>query len=184
MLPFCNAQLINYFVLRNTVDGMPANDMKAIDSSALNLFLCGHVQDVKVCTDHHLVIQANCVPEMRKDRIYKLHLQLDSVSSEIISARCGCPAGKGPHASCKHVAALCYALVEFNRIRQLPDFQTCTDKLQEWNRPRPKKLDIIPVADLSSRRQEILKREKKETHLVPVVMTLGHQSTAASVWRL
>ena len=76
-LPFCNAQLINYFVLRNTVDGMPANDMKAIDTSALNLFPCGHVQDVKVCTDHHLVIQANCVPEMRKDRIYKLHLQLD-----------------------------------------------------------------------------------------------------------
>ena len=42
-LSFCNAQLINYFVLRSTVDGMPANDMKAIDSSALNLFLCGHV---------------------------------------------------------------------------------------------------------------------------------------------
>ena len=107
------------------------------------------------------MIQANCVPEMRKDRIYKLHLQLDSVSSEIISARCGCPAGKGPHVSCKHVAALCYALVEFNRIRRLPDFQTCTDKLQEWNRPRPKKLDIIPVANLSSRRHEILKKEKK-----------------------
>ena len=41
------------------------------------------------------------------------------------------------------------------------------DKLQEWNRPRPKKLDIIPVADLSSRRHEILKTERKENSLSP-----------------
>ena len=50
-------------MLRNTVDGMPANDMKAIDSSALNLFRCGHIQDIKVCTDQHLAIQAKSVPE-------------------------------------------------------------------------------------------------------------------------
>ena len=56
MLSFINAQIINYFVIRNTVDGMPANDMKAIDSSALNLFRCGHIQDIKVCTDQHLAV--------------------------------------------------------------------------------------------------------------------------------
>ena len=116
MLSFTNAQIINYFVIRNTVDGMPANDMKAIDSSALNLFRCGHIQDIKVCTDQHLAVQANCVPEMRKDRIlYKLCLHLDTVSFDIISARCGYSAGKSPHASCKYVAALCYALKEFSR---------------------------------------------------------------------
>jgi len=49
-----NAQIINYFELRNTVDSMPANDMKATDSSALNLFQCGHIQDIKVCTDQHI----------------------------------------------------------------------------------------------------------------------------------
>ena len=131
MLSFTNAQIINYFVIRNTVDGIPANDMKAINSSALNLFLCRHIQDIKVCTDQHLAVQANCVPEMRKDLIYKLCLHLDTVSFNIISARCGCPAGKGPHASCKHIAALCYALEEFSHFRQLPDFLTCTDKLQK-----------------------------------------------------
>lgn len=51
-----NAQIINYFVLRNSVDSMPANDMKTIDSSALNLFQCGHVQDIKVCTDQQLAM--------------------------------------------------------------------------------------------------------------------------------
>lgn len=66
-----------------------------------------------------------------------------------------------PHASCKHVAALCYALVDFSRFRHLPEFFTCTDKLQEWNRPRPKRLDIIPVADLSSQRLQILRKNPK-----------------------
>ena len=28
-------------------------------------------------------------------------------------AECGCPAGKGPHGSCKHIALLAYALVDF-----------------------------------------------------------------------
>ena len=79
----------------------------------------------------------------------------------------GGPAGKGPHASCKHVAALCYALEEYSRFRQLPDFLTCTDKLQEWNRLRPKNLDIISVANLSSRRQEILKKKGKENSPSP-----------------
>ena len=51
-----NAQVINYFVLRNTVNSMPANDMKAIDISALNLFQCGCIQDIKVCTDHQLAM--------------------------------------------------------------------------------------------------------------------------------
>ena len=83
MLSFTNAQIINYFVIKNMVDGMPANDMKVIDSSALNLFRCGHIQDIKVCPDQHLAIQANCVPEMRKDCICYVYtwIQCHSISS-------------------------------------------------------------------------------------------------------
>ena len=73
---------------------------------------------------------------------------------------CGCLVGKGPFASCKHVAALSYALEEFSRFGRVQEFLTSTEKLQEWNQPRPKKLEIIPVAELSSRRGEILKEKK------------------------
>ena len=38
MFSFSNAQIINYFVVRTAVDGMPVSDMKAINSSAQNLF--------------------------------------------------------------------------------------------------------------------------------------------------
>ena len=50
---------------------------------------------------------------MRKDRIYNLLMSIDQNCYDITAANCDCPAGKGPSASCKHVGALCYALVEF-----------------------------------------------------------------------
>ena len=158
MFSFTNAQIINYFVVRTAVDGMPANDMKAINNSAMYLFCCGHVQDIKVNFEKYVCVQAKCLPEMRKDRIYKLILFLDLESSEIIAAECGCPAGKGPCASCKHIGGLCYAIEKFCRFGQVPEFLTCTDKLQQWNRPRPKKLEVIPVASLTSRRSELLNK--------------------------
>ena len=160
LLSFTNAQIINYFVVRTAVDGTPASDMKAINSSALNLFKCGHIQNIQICIDKYLYVTSKCVPEMRKDRIYKLRLVLDLLSLDIIGAECGCPAGKGPCASCKHICALCYAIEEFSRLKKIPDFLTCTDKLQQWNRPRPKKLEVIPVTSLSSRRRKIMNKKK------------------------
>ena len=82
---------------------------------------------------------------MKKDRVYKIELQLEESSFEISAAQCGSPAGRGPRASCKHIAALCYALEEFEKVTRIPEFQTCTDKLQMWNQPRPRKLEPIPV---------------------------------------
>ena len=109
---------------------------------------------IEVC--HKSNVRANCLPEMKKDRVYKLVMKLDSQSCEIDEAQCGCPAGRGPKASCKHIAALCYALEEFTRLRQLPDFVACTDRLQTWNQPRPKKLKPIPVEDMRTRKQQLM----------------------------
>ena len=100
---------------------------------------------------------------MRKDRVYKLLLFLDLESSDIVAANNGCPAGKGPCASCKHIGAMCFTLEEFIHFEHLPEFLTCTDQLQQWNRPRPKKLEVILVAEFSSRRSEILKKVSRST---------------------
>ena len=67
------------------------------------------------------------------------------------------------NASCKHIGDMCYSLEEFSCIGHLPEFLTCTDQLQQWNRPRPKKLDIVPVANLTPRRSELLFKESKST---------------------
>ena len=56
---------------------------------------------------------------MRKDRVYKVILILDSCTFNVVGAECGCPTGKGPHASCKHVGgSLCYALEEYSHLAE------------------------------------------------------------------
>ena len=120
------------------------------------------MQNIQVeASTPHTWIKANCLPEMKKDRVYKLLLSLDSTSWDILTAKCGCPAGKEPNASCRHVGALCYALVQFCKSGQLPDFLTCTQRLQEWNKPRPRKVEPIPVLELTARRKEILNSKRR-----------------------
>jgi len=69
--------------------------------------------------------------------------------SEISGAKC---TGKGPAVSCKHIGALCYLFQSFCAI---PEFFTCTQRLQEWGQPRPRKLDARPVTDLKEHRINI-----------------------------
>ena len=105
-------------------------------------------------------IKCNYIPEMRKDRINKVNMVIDSDTHNIVGARCGCPAGKGPCATCKHVGGLCYALEEYCRLGRTPDYITCTEKLQKWNKPWPKRVNPFPVASLTSRRKWFYARKR------------------------
>ena len=90
---------------------------------------------------------------MRKDRDYKIQVVLSPVG-EIIFAEEGCPAGKGPKGSCKHIAAFCYALEEFVRLEFTRPFLSCTSRLQTWNQPRQKKLSPKNIFEISFERAE------------------------------
>ena len=159
---FNNGHIVSYFVTRSVIDGLPSGDFKSINSSAENLFRCGHIQHIEVCkTQTVLYVRASCLPEMRKDRVYKLNLALSSPSFDIMYASCGCPAGMGPTGSCKHISALCYAFSDFCKSGSMPTFLTCTDQLQSWNKPRGRKVEPIPVDMLCSRRSELTNKSKK-----------------------
>ena len=148
VIAFTNAQMISYFVTRTADDGMPVGDFRSLNKSAYYIFHCGNVQEVEVCQEsgsNTLFVRAICLPEMKKHTMYKTVVRLDSKSYEVDGAECECVAGKGPTASCKHIAALCE---DFSRKRQLPSYLTCTDRLQTWNQPRPRKLQPIPVESL------------------------------------
>ena len=158
---FSHAQMVTYFVSRTVSDGLPAGDFNAMNKKAKRIFDCGHVQNIQVCTSLSCVwIRDDCHPEMKKNTVYKRVHSLSEKSYDIESAKCGCKAGKGPMASCKHIGATCY---EFCKSGKLSDILTCTQKLQEWNRPRNKKVEILPVV---ARKQEILK--KSSYHQCPV----------------
>ena len=88
--------------------------------------------------------------------MYSISMALSSSSQEIMQAKCGCPAGCGPHGNCKHIAALCYALVDFSGFNTTPEYWTPTDVLQKWNQPCKQHLELIPVHDLGLHRRELV----------------------------
>jgi hypothetical protein len=155
---FNNGHIVSYFVTRSVIDGLPAGDFQSINSSAENLFRCGHIQGIEICpVTTALYISASCLPEMRKYRVYNLSLALNQLC-DITYASCGCPAGMGPSGSCKHIGALCYGFGDFCKSGSTLELLTCTDKLQSWNKPRGRKVDPIPVERLCSRRSELTKK--------------------------
>ena len=165
---FTHAQLLGYFIAWIAHDGFPAGDFKSIYSSALNLLRCGRNQKIEVyheITSDSIFIWAGCLPEMKKDRVYKIELQLEESSFKISAAQCGYPAGRGPRVSCKHIAALCYVLEEFKIVTRIPEFQIYRDKLQIWNQPRP---DPMPVENLRTWKQELMPPRKWSAQLTCV----------------
>ena len=82
-------------------------------------------------------MKAICLPEMKKDRTYSLELTI-TPNMEISRGICTCPAGKGPRGSCKHLAALCFAIEDFVKTRTISlekGEEACRSLLQKWNQP-------------------------------------------------
>ena len=83
-------------------------------------------------------IKAKCLSEMRKDRLYKILLCMDAYVYDVIGAKFGCPAGKGPGGNGKLCAMPLKNLVVLVNYQDM--FQ-----LKQWNKPREKKVPIILV---------------------------------------
>ena len=90
-------------------------------------------------------------------------MSISELDAHIVYAECGCPAGRGPCGSCKHIAAFAYALEEFSRFGLYRELDTCTSKLQEWNKPRRKKLEPRCLYEISFKRQK-LQEDKPENY--------------------
>ena len=160
--PFTIGCITNYFVSRIADDGLPRNDYKHLNSHAYPLFKAGHIQSISVAMQADTYkIRCKCLPEMKKDILYNVNVTIDK-SGEILTAACGCPAGVGPVASCKHICALCYALEEFYRIKQLRSPHSHTSQLQKWNHPRKRKLDSCSVNDITFVKHEYGKKKKEQ----------------------
>lgn len=138
-----------YFVSRLVSDGKAANDYKNLKKKAYPLFKAGHIQSILVSYQNdQYIVKCICLPEMKKDILYKVELTIDS-TDDITGADCGCPADAKPNGSCKHISALCYAIEKFGKVRKLREPESCTSRLQEWNQPRKRRLESEPTETIS-----------------------------------
>ncbi|CAF1531677.1 unnamed protein product [Didymodactylos carnosus] len=76
-----------------------------------------------------ITITAKCRAQMKKAVTYQLKLIMNSSrSADIIHGYCKCVAGQGPRAGCKHLAALCSGLLDYDDKKL---YDACTQRLQE-----------------------------------------------------
>lgn len=67
---------------------------------------------------------------------YNYKIKLEKSTGEPLNSHCECPAGKGPHGTCKHVAAVLLMLVEFVNSGKIAVEKSCTDNLQTFHKPK------------------------------------------------
>ena len=111
---------------------------------------------------------------MRKDRVYKVILILNLGTFNVVGDGCECPTGKGPQSSCKHLGSLCYSLEKYSHLEKSPEYPTCTDNIQEWNKPQNRKLDSPTVTSLSFQRKKTLEKENFLSYVVIDPPPQGH----------
>ena len=144
MLPeFTTENVLQYFIYRKENDGLERQDCKNFNFGGFKLFICDSITSVYV--------KAICLPEM-KDRAYSLFVTIKKSSVNVSSAKCNCPAGKGPHGSYKHLAALCFAIEDFIKTQNIALQQgeeACTSALQKWNQPRKRRLESKKLEDIT-----------------------------------
>ena len=140
---FTIENVVDYLIYRKEEDNMRAEDWKSFKTGGFKLFKEGHVQNIMVHQQGTVFgIDCRCLPEMKKDRVYKIKVEISTETSSVHLAECSCPAGKGSHRSCKHIAATLFALENFYVTCQETEDESvsCTSKLQVWNQPRKKRL--------------------------------------------
>ncbi|KAL9961806.1 hypothetical protein ACROYT_G030828 [Oculina patagonica] len=166
-VPTFNIQnIVSYFIERKAKDNESNKDYKNVSSKAFGLFRHGHIQKLEIARedDGKVHFRCDCLPEMKKNFKYNVKLSLcnnGEQKGEITFASCACPAGKGPRGSCKHIAALCYALEEFVRLKCTREFETCTSRLQTWNQPRKRKLDSQSVYEIDFSKKVYRREESR-----------------------
>lgn len=155
---FTISEVMDYFIYRNDSDGLERQDWKNLNSGGYKLCKEGHIQSLSAgLCGNTCFVKGKCLPEMKKDRVYELKMCIDTTNSIVKGAECTCPAGRGPSGSCKHIAAFCYALEDFVRTRDKlegDDQASCTSVLQQWNKPKKRRLNSKMAEDISFRNKK------------------------------
>ena len=103
------------------------------------LFKAGHVQKVKFnATSHQHVcfFESKVKASMTKNKLYRTRVSLRKETAGVRSGYCNCKAGAT--GTCKHIGALLFTILDFveSELDQIPPDTTCTERPQQWHKPR------------------------------------------------
>ena len=147
-----------YFIHRLATDKQESGDAKAIEKGK-QLIQSNRVKACSVHMTRQDIYLTGIVSAAMKTKVtYNYKLRFHGQTGDIINSHCECPAGKGPHGTCKHIAAVVLLMDKFVHEGELNVAKSCTETLQTFHRPQknysgsPMKAKNIPI----------LKRSKAE----------------------
>lgn len=101
-----------------------------------NLFVKKFVKTLKIADEGGLFIYSFVAAAKSRNKEYGAKAKLEK-NGHILQATCECPVGDGFSASCKHIAAMMYALEFFYSAGELLLWRAPTECLQSWLQPKP-----------------------------------------------
>ncbi|XP_078327603.1 uncharacterized protein LOC111116693 isoform X1 [Crassostrea virginica] len=125
-----------YFVHRLAGDKQSTGDVKAIEKGRL-LLESDWVLATSYLMQGNALFFTGIVGAAMKARVtYNFKLKLDKYSGDIVNSHYECPAGRGPHGTCKHLAAVALLLLTFAEGKGLYIKRSCTENLQTFHKPK------------------------------------------------
>ena len=121
---------------RQAVDTQLAGEVKAIKKGKdLEKGQKVHACSVGIQTPN--IYMTGIVGAMYKGAVtYWFKLKLHKNTGDALNSHCECPGGKGPHGTCKHVAAVLQMISNFVNGRELEVESSCTEVLQTFHKPK------------------------------------------------
>ena len=82
---------------------------------------------------------------MTRNKTYRTKVRLKKKTAEVDGAYCNCKAGANGY--CKYVGAVLYTILDFVKsgFEEIPPNKSCTEKPQEWHKPRTQTPKNAPV---------------------------------------
>ena len=137
-LPELRAEHIEQYVLfRQVCDQASAEDKNSLKKGALmakdNIVAVSYLKD----SLNSLIFFTGIVSAAMKKKVqYSVKFILNTLNGEVQNSHCECPAGMGPHGTCKHIIASLMAVSDFSINKNLTMQQCCTSELQTFHHPK------------------------------------------------
>jgi hypothetical protein len=100
--------------------------------------------------------------------------------ADILEATCQCVAGRGSRAACKHLAALCFALLDYDNNKL---YEACTQRLQQWHHPTRKSSNPVNLLDITFTCLKHNKTEEVKPKYLQFLQTDVHVPEATTTLR-
>ncbi|CAF2776079.1 unnamed protein product [Rotaria sp. Silwood2] len=100
--------------------------------------------------------------------------------ADILQSTCQCVAGKGERAACKHVAALCFALLDYDENKF---YEACKERLQQWHQPTRKSSKPMNILDINFTSLRHNKEEEDKSKYLKFLKSDIHISEATTTLR-